>query len=162
MKYIITLLCIFFVTSKIPEEIPEGVYEKIINKKVDYSLLPDDDKLLGFPWSNFAVPLSEQIKKVMVFISTTKNSIGKWTGAFGTSTIVAPSYFMMDIDMNISFTTNKGSITWKIDSTIEEIIRRYSKGELMLGIWWIDCNEFTIDKIVVFSNKYKGGYYDDK
>ena len=158
MKFIITLLCIYFVTS----QFIEGVYENVINEKIHYSFLYDDEKLFGFLWKDFAIPSSETIKKVMIFISTTKNSIGNWSGAFGTSTTVPPSFLMLDDDMNISFTTKKGSITWKIDSTTQKIIRRDSEGELKWGIWWIDCNDFSIDKIVVFTDKYKGGYYDDE
>ena len=39
----------------------------------------------------------------MVFISTTKNFLGKWTGAFGTSTTVSPEYWTMTDDMNEAF-----------------------------------------------------------
>ena len=39
MKYIIALLCLYFVTSALPD----GVYELELDQEVDYSLLPDDE-----------------------------------------------------------------------------------------------------------------------
>ena len=157
MKYIIALLCIFFVTSALPD----GVYELEVDEEVDYSLLPDDDKMIGFLWKDFEIPSSEKVQKVMVFISTTKNFIGKWTGAFGSSTTVAPSYWTMTDDMNEAFTTKTASITWEVDPADSKIIQMAYGGELKWGVWWIDCNDFTIDKIAVFTDKYDGGYDDD-
>ena len=157
MKYIIALLCIFFVTSALPD----GVYELKVDEEVDYSLLPDDDKMIGFLWKDFEIPSSEKVQKVMVFISTTKNFIGKWTGAFGSSTTVEPSYWTMTDDMNEAFTTKTASITWEVDPADSKIIQMAYGGELKWGVWWIDCNDFTIDKVVVFTDKYDGGYDDD-
>ena len=157
MKYIIALLCIFFVTSALPD----GVYELEVDEEVDYSLLPDDDKMIGFLWKDFEIPSSEKVQKVMVFISTTKNFIGKWTGAFGSSTTVAPSYWTMTDDMNEAFTTKTASITWEVDPADSKIIQMAYGGELKWGVWWIDCNDFTIDKIAVFTDKYDGGYEDE-
>ena len=157
MKYIIDLLCIFFVTSALPD----GVYELEVDEEVDYSLLPDDDKMIGFLWKDFEIPSSEKVQKVMVFISTTKNFIGKWTGAFGSSTTVAPSYWTMTDDMNEAFTTKTASITWEVDPADSKIIQMAYGGELKWGVWWIDCNDFTIDKIAVFTDKYDGGYEDE-
>ena len=157
MKYIIALLCLYFVTSALPD----GVYELEVDEEVDYSLLPDDDKMIGFLWKDFEIPSSEKVQKVMVFISTTKNFIGKWTGAFGSSTTVAPSYWTMTDDMNEAFTTKTGSITWEVDPADSKIIQMAYGGELKWGVWWIDCNDFTIDKIAVFTDKYDGGYADE-
>ena len=157
MKYIIALLCLYFVTSALPD----GVYELKVDEEVDYSLLPDDDKMIGFLWKDFDIPTSEKVQKVMVFISTTKNFIGKWTGAFGSSTTVAPSYWTMTDDMNEAFTTKTGSITWEVDPADSKIIQMAYGGELKWGVWWIDCNDFTIDKIAVFTDKYDGGYEDE-
>ena len=157
MKYIIALLCIFFVTSALPD----GVYELKVDEEVDYSLLPDDDKMIGFLWKDFKIPSSEKVKKVKVYISTTKNFLGKWTGAFGSSTTVEPSYWTMTDDMNIAFTTKTGACTWDVDAADSKIIQMAYGGELKWGVWWIDCNDFTIDKVVVFTDKYDGGYDDD-
>ena len=157
MKYIIALLCIFFVTSALPD----GVYELKVDEEVDYSLLPDDDKMIGFLWKDFKIPSSDKVKKVKVYISTTKNFLGKWTGAFGSSTTVEPSYWTMTDDMNIAFTTKTGACTWDVDAADSKIIQMAYGGELKWGVWWIDCNDFTIDKIAVFTDKYDGGYEDE-
>ena len=157
MKYIIALLCLYFVTSALPD----GVYELEVDEEVDYSLLPDDDKMIGFLWKDFDIPSSEKVQKVKVYISTTKNFIGKWTGAFGSSTTVAPSYWTMTDDMNEAFTTKTASITWDVDPADSKIIQMAYGGELKWGVWWIDCNDFTIDKIAVFTDKYDGGYEDE-
>ena len=157
MKNIIALLCLIFVSSAI-----DGVYENKVDMEIDYSLLPDDDKMIGFLWKDFKITSGEKIEKVKVYISTTKNYLGKWTGAFGTSTTVAPAYWTMTEDMNVAFTTKSGSITWEIDSATQKIIQQAYGGELKWGVWWIDCNDFTIDKIVVFTDAYTGGYDDDE
>ena len=148
---------LFFATS----DAVDGVYENLVDEEIDYSLLPDDDKMLGFLWKDFGIPSGEKVQKVMVFISTTKNYLGKWTGAFGTSTTVAPAYWFMTDDMNEAFTTKTASITWEVDTDTQKIIQMAYGGELKWGVWWIDCNDFTIDKIVVFTDAYTGGYDDE-
>ena len=156
MKYIYLLLCLILANAAV-----DGVYENLVDEEIDYSLLPDDDKMLGFLWKDFGIPSGEKVQKVMVFISTTKNYLGKWTGAFGTSTTVAPAYWFMTDDMNEAFTTKTGSITWEVDTDTQKIIQMAYGGELKWGVWWIDCNDFTIDKIVVFTDAYTGGYDDE-
>ena len=157
MKYILLLLCLIFASAAV-----DGVYENKVDEEVDYSLLSDDDKMIGFLWKDFGIPSGEKVVKVMVFISTTKNFLGKWTGAFGTSTTVSPAYWTMTDDMNIAFTTKTGSITWELDTDTQKIVQMNYGGELKWGVWWIDCNDFTIDKVVVFTDAYTGGYEDDK
>lgn len=150
MKYI-ALLCLFLVAFA-----EDGVYENLVDEEIDYSLLPEDDKMLGFPWKDFEIESGEKIVRVEVHISTTKNFLGKWTGAFGTSTTVAPKYWYMTDDMNQAFTTKTGKIVWKVDSATSKIIQQAYGGELKWGVWWIDCNDFTIDKIVVYTDAYEG------
>ena len=156
MKYIYLLICLIIANAAV-----DGVYENLVDEEIDYSLLPDDDKMLGFLWKDFGIPSGEKVQKVMVFISTTKNYLGKWTGAFGTSTTVAPAYWFMTDDMNEAFTTKTASITWEVDTDTQKIIQMAYGGELKWGVWWIDCNDFTIDKIVVFTDAYTGGYDDE-
>lgn len=156
MKYIYLLICLILANAAV-----DGVYENLVDEEIDYSLLPDDDKMLGFLWKDFGIPSGEKVQKVMVFISTTKNYLGKWTGAFGTSTTVAPAYWFMTDDMNEAFTTKTASITWEVDTDTQKIIQMAYGGELKWGVWWIDCNDFTIDKIVVFTDAYTGGYDDE-
>ena len=157
MKYIIGFLCLVLTISASVT----GAYENLLDEEIDYSLLPDDDKMLGFPWKDFGIKSGEKIVKVSVFISTTKNYLGKWSGAFGTSTTVPPKYWYMTDDMNEAFTTKTGKITWEIYSATSKIIQQGYDGELKWGVWWIDCNDFTIDKIVVFTDAYTGGYEGD-
>ena len=103
------------------------------------------------------------IEKASVYISTTKNSIGKWQGAWGSSTTNAKDgYWTMTKDLAKSFTTNSGSITWDIDSATSKIIQQAYGGELKWGVWWIDCKEFTIEKVVVYTDAYSGGKDDDE
>ena len=64
--------------------------------------------------------------------------------------------------MNVAFTTKSGSITQEIHSATQKIIQQDYGGELKWGVWWIDCNDFTIDKVVVFTDAYNGGYDDDE
>jgi len=157
MKYLIALLCVLYINAAVA-----GVYENNVKKEVDYDELDENDKMLGFLWKDFNINSSEKIQKVMIFISTEKNFLGKWTGAWGSSTSVAPAYWTMTDDMSRSFTTKTGKIMWELDSATSKIIQREYGGELKWGVWWIDCTVFTIDKIVVFTDAYKGGYPDDK
>ena len=157
MKYILALAFIALASAAVT-----GVYENKLGQEVDYSLLPEDDKMIGFLWKDFKIPYGEKVTKAMVFISTTKNFLGKWTGAWGTSTTVSPTYWTMTEDMSKAFTTKTGSITWEIDSATSKIIQQNYGGELKWGVWWIDCNDFTIDKVVVFTDAYTGGYADEK
>ncbi len=76
MKYILALAFIALASAAVT-----GVYENKLGQEVDYSLLPEDDKMIGFLWKDFKIPYSEKVTKAMVFISTTKNFLGKWTGA---------------------------------------------------------------------------------
>ena len=158
MKYLIVLLCLIFISAA---DDVAGVYVNEVDEEIDYSLLPDDDKMIGWPWKDFDIPTKEKITKVNIYISTTKNFLGKWTGAFGSSTTEKPSYWTMTDDMSESFTTKKGVVTWELDTATSKIIQRAYGGELKWGVWWIDCNDFTIDKIVVFTDAYDGGYDDD-
>ena len=51
MKYILLLLCLIFASAAV-----DGVYENLVDEEVDYSLLPDDDKMIGFLWKDFGNP----------------------------------------------------------------------------------------------------------
>ena len=156
MKYIVIVLCFFYVNSTTVN----GVYENVVNQDIDYSQLDDDNKMIGFLWEDFKVKTGEKIKKVMFFLSTTKTFLGEWQGAFGTSTTKAPEHWYMTDSISKPFTKKTGRITWEIIDTISEIIDQ--NGELKFGVWYIDCNDFTIDKIVVFTDAYEGGYDDEE
>ncbi len=129
-----------------------GGYELKLNQSVDYSALPEDDKMIGWKWSDFKIPSGEKPTKVEINISTSKDKIGKWQGAFGSSTQVSPAYWTQTDDMEQKFDGKTGTITWDISSADSAVIQTQYGGELKWGIWWIDCGQFTIDSIKVYTD----------
>ena len=136
------------VTTAAPSS--SGVYKINPNETIDYSKLPENDKMIGWEWSKFGIPANEKVTKVEIDISSSKN-IGKWQGAFGTSTTVAPGYWTQTSDMQQSISSNSGTITWNVDSATSNTIQYNYGGELKWGIWWIDCGTFNIDEIRVYT-----------
>ncbi len=128
-----------------------GGYEIKPNQKIVYSQLPADDKMLGWEWASFGIPAGEKPTKVEIKISASGN-IGKWQGAFGSSTSVAPGYWTQTEDMQQVISGNSGTITWDISSADSSIIQTQYGGELKWGIWWVDCGTITIDSIKVYTN----------
>ena len=45
-------------SSDLTSALPDGVYELEVDEEVDYSLLPDDEKMIGFLWKDFGIPTS--------------------------------------------------------------------------------------------------------
>ena len=129
-----------------------GKYTKDVNQSVVYDELPAGDKMLGWKWSDLGVPAGEKVTKVEINISTSKKQIGKWQGAFGSSTSVAPDYWTQSDDMEQTIDGKTGSIVWNVDSATSEIIQTQYGGELKFGVWWIACNKFTIDSITVYTD----------
>ncbi|MCM1528993.1 MAG: glycoside hydrolase family 9 protein [Alistipes sp.] len=129
-----------------------GKYEITPNKTIDYSQLPADDKMIGFKWEDLGVSFDETVESVEVNISATGN-IGKWEGAFGSTTNQSPDYWTQSTDMSQTISGSKGIITWK-PSASQAAIFNTTDGELKFGVWWIDCGTFTIDSIVVKTDKY--------
>ena len=133
-----------------------GKYTKDINKAIVYDELPAGDKMLGWKWSDLGVPAGEKVTKVEINLSTSKKQIGKWQGAFGSSTSVAPDYWTQSEDLEQTISGKTGSIVWDVDSATSAIIQTQYGGELKFGVWWIDCNKFTIDSITVYTDAYNG------
>ena len=106
--------------------------------------------MLGWEWSSFGIPAGEKPTKVEIKISASGN-IGKWQGAFGSSTSVAPGYWTQTEDMQQVISGNSGTITWDISSADSSIIQTQYGGQLKWGVWWIDCGTFTIDSITVYT-----------
>lgn len=129
-----------------------GLYETKPNKTIVYSQLPADDKMLGFKWEDLAVGFGETVQSVEINISASGN-IGKWEGAFGSSTSQAPDYWTQSKDMSQTISGNKGTIKWEPSASQAKLFNTTS-GELKFGVWWIDCGTFTIDSIVVKTDKY--------
>ena len=153
--FLITLISLFLFISS--DSVP-GAYEYIMNEEIDYSILLEDERMIPISWSNFDISFEETIQKVVVFVSTKRNYLGKWSGAFGTSTTVKPEYWTMTDDMAQSFTKKTGAIVWNVDEKTASIIQMLFEGNLKFGVWWFDCNDFLIEKVVVFTSLYKGGY----
>ncbi len=110
-----------------------------------------DEKMIGWEWSEFNIPSNEKVTKVEVNLSSNSN-IGTWQGAFGSSTKVSPDYWTQSDDMEKKITSSKGTVTWDVDSDTSSIIQREYGGELKFGVWWIDCQQFTIDSVVVYTD----------
>ena len=139
-----------------PQPSSGGKYTANVNQSVDYSKLPADDKMIGWEWSQFGIPANEKVVKVELNLSTTKKKIGKWQGAFGSSTSVAPDYWTITDDMEETFSGTSATLTWDIDSATSAIIQKEYGGMLKFGVWWIDCKQFTIDSITVYTDAYSG------
>lgn len=140
-------------TTTPPVNTDAGKYEAEINQTYTYSGF-GDDKMIGFLYEDLGIsPYStEKIQKVEITISTSKSSIGKWQGAFGSSTKIAPDYWTQTDQMEETFSGQSGTITWNVDSAVAENIQYAYGGALKFGIWWIDCDEFTIDSIVIYTD----------
>lgn len=128
-----------------------GTYTLDLGQDIDYSKLPDNDKMIGWEWSEFGIGSGETVTKVEVNISSSKN-IGKWQGAFGSSTTVSPDYWTQTDEMSQTINGNKGTITWNVPADTAKIIQTQYGGELKFGIWWIDCQQFTVDSVKVYTS----------
>ncbi|MDE6092991.1 MAG: glycoside hydrolase family 9 protein [Ruminococcus sp.] len=133
-----------------------GLYSISPNKQVIYDQNADD-KMVGFEWSQFNIPANEKVKKVEITISSKNGGdIGKWQGAFGSSTSVAPDYWSQGDDMEQKISGSTGTITWEVPASTADIIQYNYGGELKFGTWWVDCQDFTVDSINVYTNAYTG------
>ena len=135
-------------TPSIPE-IKDGEYVVKTNKEIDYSKLPENDKMIGFSWKDFGIKSGEYATKIEFNLSSSKN-LGTWVGAFGSSTTVAPDYWTMSDEFNKSLSGNSATVTWEPSASDAKIFA-YSGGDLKFGVWWIDCGQFTIDSIKVYT-----------
>ena len=128
-----------------------ATYSKNLNQAVDYDKLPATDRMIGWAWKDLGVKPSDKVTKVAVNITAKSGEIGKWQGAFGSSTSVAPGYWTQSDDMTQTINSKSGTITWDVDSATSSIIQVDYDGQLKFGIWWIDCTQFTIDSIKVYT-----------
>lgn len=126
-----------------------GKYTLTLGDSYDYGTM--DEKMFGWKWSEFNIPSNEKVTKVEVNLSANSN-IGKWQGAFGTSTKVSPDYWTQSEDMQQNISSSKGTVTWNVDADTSDIIQRDYGGELKFGVWWIDCQKFTVDSVVVYTD----------
>ncbi|MDE6035643.1 MAG: glycoside hydrolase family 9 protein [Ruminococcus sp.] len=129
-----------------------GTYEIKPNKTVNYDK-NSDDKMVGFEWKQFNIPATEKVKKVEITISSKNGgNVGKWQGAFGTSTSVAPDYWAQGEDMEQNISGNKGTVTWNVPANIADIAQYQYGGEVKFGTWWVDCQDFVIESIKVYTD----------
>lgn len=143
---------VIITTTKAPSSTGgNGKYELEVNESYNYNNMGEDERMIPFLWSDFGIGAGEKVTKVEVNISSSK-SIGKWQGAFGTSTKVDPTYWTMTDEMSKSISGTSGTITWNVPSATADIIQYNYGGELKFGVWWIDCTTFNIDSVVVYTN----------
>ncbi len=135
----------------------DGKYVLDLHQKVVYSDLPTNDKMFGWEWSKFGIKDGETIQKVVINLSTKMEEIGKWQGAFGSSTSVAPDYWTQTEDMEEVISGKTGAITWNIDAATAATIQTQYGGELKFGVWWIDCDSFYVESVEVYTDANKGG-----
>ena len=142
-------------TTKAPTTVAQGdgCYTKKVNQDVVYKELPATDKMLGWSYEDLGVKAGEKVQKVEIDISTTADKIGKWQGAFGSSTTVDPDYWTQTEDMQQVIDGDSGTLVWNVDSATSDIIQTQYGGQVKVGFWWIDCNEFTIDEVRVYTDK---------
>ena len=127
----------------------DGVYSISPKQHVKFDQNADD-KMIGWDWADFNLPSGAKISKVEVNISA-NGAIGKWEGAFGTSTTVAPDYWTMTDNMSATPSGNSATITWNVPSDTAEIIQTAYGGQLKFGTWWVNSGEFTVDSINVYA-----------
>ncbi|MCM1358073.1 MAG: glycoside hydrolase family 9 protein, partial [Prevotella sp.] len=133
-----------------------GHYSITPNKSIAFDKNAED-KMVGFEWSQFNIPSTEKVTKVEVKISSKNGGeVGKWNGAFGTSTSVSPEYWAQGDDMEQTISGNSGTITWNVPSNIADVAQFQYGGEVKFGTWWVDCQDFVIDEINVYTNAYSG------
>ncbi|MDD6585963.1 MAG: glycoside hydrolase family 9 protein, partial [Ruminococcus sp.] len=130
-----------------------GYYSIKPNQDVVYKELPANDKMLGWSYEELGVKAGEKVQKVEIDISTTADKIGKWQGAFGSSTKVEPECWTQTGDMEQTISGDSGTLVWNVDSATSDIIQTQYGGQVKVGFWWIDCNEFTIDAVRVYTDK---------
>ena len=142
-------------TTKAPTTVAQGdgCYTKKVNQDVVYKELPANDKMLGWSYEDLGVKAGEKVQKVEIDISTTADKIGKWQGAFGSSTTVDPDYWTQTEDMQQVIDGDSGTLVWNVNSATSDIIQTQYGGQVKVGFWWIDCNEFTIDEVRVYTDK---------
>ena len=139
-------------TTTNPQTGGDGKYSAKIGESYDFNNMTD--KMVGWEWSTFGIPSGEHVIKVDVNISSASGgSIGKWEGAFGSSTsVAAENYWTQSDNMTKTISGNSGTITWEPSSSVSNIIQLLYNGELKFGTWWADCGKLNIDSVTVYTD----------
>ena len=118
-----------------------------------YEDMDADNRMIGWLYTDFGIGEGEKVLQVDVNISSIASSIGTWQGAFGSSTTVEPEYWTMTDQMEATFETKKGTISWVLDAATSEIIDPTNpEANVKFGIWWIDCNAFKVDSVIIYTD----------
>ena len=129
-----------------------GVYTKEIGDTYTYSDMDADNRMIGFKYEDFGIGADETVTRVEITISSIGSKIGKWQGAFGSSTIVEPDYWTMTDQMEQTIDSKTGTIVWEVDEATAAIIQTQYGGEVKFGVWWIDCDTFKIDSVAIYTD----------
>ena len=129
-----------------------NVHQINVMREITYSQLGDGDRMITFYWENFGINSNEIITQVQFEIFTKKTKIGNWQGAFGTSTINEPNYWYITENMIQTINDKEGIIIWNIPEDLRKNIKYHSEGIFQFGIWWIDCDSFTIRNINIITS----------
>ena len=111
--------------------------------------------MFAINWSKFDIPKTETITSIEITLSTTKEKLGKWQGAFGSSTNIAPDYWIMTKDMSKTLSGTTDSITWEVTPEEAKALQSQNDGQLKFGVWWIDCGTFTIEYCTIKTDAAK-------
>jgi aryl-phospho-beta-D-glucosidase BglC (GH1 family) len=119
-----------------------------VNKSVGYN---DSDNTIRVPISDI-VPESNQVPVSVTFNISSSGSLGKFTGAFGVSSDVDSTGWYQSDDVAVFTDGSSISLTWIIPEDVRKKIN--SDGDIMLGYWWSEQSEISLDSVSV---KYTWG-----
>ncbi len=128
-----------------------NTYKIDFMREITYSQLGDNDRMITFYWENFGIKSDEVINQVVFEISTKKIKIGNWQGEFGTSLMYEPYWYHSDTIIQ-SLNDSEGTIVWNIPEDIKDKIKAKYDGIFKFGIWWIDCDSFTLKSITIITS----------
>lgn len=122
-------------------------------KEYDYSTMPDDDKMIGWKWSEFGLQEGELVKRVDVKISVPSGTIGKWSGGFGSSTTVKPDYWTME-EMEDTYSTQSAIISWTVPAATAETFQTQGNySYLKFGTFYTaNGSVFSVDSVTVYTD----------
>ena len=122
-------------------------------KEYDYSTMPDDDKMIGWNWSEFGLQKGELVKRVDVQVSVPSGTIGKWSGGFGSSTTVKPDYWTME-EMQGDYDTQSAIISWTVSAATAETFQTQGNyGSLKFGMFYMgNGSVFSVDSVTVYTD----------
>ncbi len=143
-------------TTTVSTELPSvngKAYTLDVNTMYTYSKMPEDDRMIGWAYTDFGIPEGEKVLQVDVELQAMGSSVGTWQGAFGSSTTVEPDYWTMTDQMEQLIEDKKGTITWVLDEATSEIIDpTNAEANVKFGVWWIDCDVFKVNTVTIYTD----------